>query len=77
MFRTAGSEQVPEESRPAKATPIVWFSPGRADPNQTEVLFFAFLLVAAAETVSELNHWAQRVVKEKTDAKRLTSAWRA
>ena len=74
--RTAGGLHQAEPVRPARADKVVWFLPGQADANDTEVLFFAYLLVANAETVEGLNNWAKRVVAEKAEAYEHKATWK-
>ena len=54
-----------------RASPVTWFSTGAADANDTEMLFFGFLLVLNAvwaKEVGQLNEWARSVLLEKAAA---------
>ena len=52
-----------------------WMAPGEAEPNATEKLFFALALVYTAESVSELNSWAERVLVDRARAEELKESW--
>ena len=54
-----------------------WFESGPADANATEILFFAFLLVASSTSAAELDKWATKVIAEQQIAEQHRAAWRA
>ena len=37
-----------------------WAATGTAEPTDTEILFYALVLVTASASVTELDKWAQR-----------------
>jgi hypothetical protein len=63
-IRTAG-EQRPAQPR---AGPVQWFDPSESEPNESELLFFAFLLCFNADSVSGLQEWAKKVAACNTAA---------
>ena len=65
-----------KEAKENRAESISWFKSGEADPNPTEILFFALLLVQTADKASDLHKWACDVAAQHDDAVRLQSQWR-
>jgi hypothetical protein len=60
---------------PVRAPDRPWFETGEVDPNPSEVLFFALLLVATAESRATLRSWAKQVVDVKPEAMQLKASW--
>lgn len=46
----------------AKAAPLRWFHAGHGLPNESEVLFYALLVVQRAQTASDAKQWAQELL---------------
>ena len=66
------------EPKTRYADPNKWIEPGDSEPNNTEVLFFALLLVAAHRGhAQDLQCWAQSVLDiEGVRAAELGSNWK-
>ena len=64
------------EPKELKEASIHWFLRGEAEANSTEMLFFAFMIVRTATSVSELNIWAEKVVAEAIRAENLKAKWK-
>ena len=45
------------------AAGIKWFSPDGDKPNDTEVLFFALLVISARESAEQIDNWAKTVLE--------------
>ena len=60
----------------ARKASVHWFETKEADANITEILFFAFLVVANADNVAELNVWAKKVADDYNRATELKLAWK-
>jgi hypothetical protein len=54
---------------------VHWFESGKADPNESEILFFAFLLVYSADRAADLHCWATKVAAERENAEQLREQW--
>jgi hypothetical protein len=54
---------------------IAWFSTIYFEPNEMEVLFYAFLLCTHAENVSDLKTWAKKVHAYKESAETVEACW--
>ena len=72
MFALAA---VPTQSVP-RAEAVQWYEPGVAVPNESEMLFYAFLLIFAAPSVGKLNEWAAGVADEAAAALASKEKWR-
>ena len=75
MWRVTGTAANAKEPR---ASSVVWFESGEADANDTEVLFFALLLVSLAMREKEraaLDSWAAKVLAEAAAAFQLRAQW--
>ena len=68
------TDKVPVQKEP-KANPKVWYEPGEAMPNASEIIFFALALCVSAESVSELDKWAGKVLVEEARATAMMSDW--
>lgn len=65
-----------QESCPCTGGPRVQPSLQSCEPTDTEILFYALIIVSSAVSVKELDKWAQTVVKvELRRAEELTAAW--
>ena len=65
------------EKRP-KAANNAFFERGEGEPNTSEVLFFALLLLVDAERareLGELQKWASAALREAADAEQLQEQW--
>ena len=58
----AGAEAIEKEPRAAS---IAWFEHAPSEPNKSEVLLFALLVLSSGKTVSELDEWAKKVLVEE------------
>ena len=65
----------PKAFQPKKAS-VHWHETGKSEPNEHELLFFAFLLLKAATRVSDTYAWAKKVVKHADRAKAERSQWK-
>ena len=52
-----------------KCAALEWFDPAPGVPNDTEILFFALLLVQGYTDRGELRKWALAVLEEAAKAK--------
>ena len=75
----AGTRSVTGDSQalqPKKAA-VRWFEPGEADANNTEILFYSFVLVAAnVRDVTSLEKWADAVRAQRERAEQQRAAWK-
>ena len=58
----------------AKVPAKEWFDTSEAHANEQEIMFFSLLLISHANTVKELDEWAQKVRLETGEAERLREA---
>ena len=54
-----------------------WFAPGKVEPNDTEILFFALLICASDISAGDLHKWACSVSSLEEEARRLRHEWHA
>ena len=59
-----------------RAPSFKWHAPPKAEPNETEILFFGFLLVTGPKNAKDLHKWAAGVRSERREALELQSEWR-
>ena len=62
---TAGARALPGDFEPArqtKAESVFWFDRAPGLPNDTEMLFFALLVLKNAETATAAKEWAAAVL---------------
>ena len=60
-----------------QADPQRWFEPGSAEPNESEILFFALVTVASkVDTAKRLHEWAVRVHRLAAQAEEQRAAWK-
>jgi hypothetical protein len=56
---------------------VHWFDTAHEDANDSEMLFFALLLISCAASVASLEEWARKVLREKPAAESARAAWKA
>ena len=59
-----------------RGEPVRWFAPGKAEPNDHEILFFALIAEDTAQSAAESGAWAKNVLGERKRAEELQVAWR-
>ena len=59
-----------------RAASTWWHAPPKNEPNDTEVLFFSFLLVAGPTNAKDLHQWAAKVRSERVEALEQQTEWR-
>lgn len=62
------------EKRPREEK-FFWYTTGNVEPNEMEVLFFAFLLSMNAQSVAGLQEWAKKVHSHLPMAETLNVQW--
>ena len=58
-----------------KAASVEWYDPGNSEPNEHEILFFAFLLCMDAGNVADLQAWAKKVASYSIDVELQGVQW--